>query len=65
MVVQNTMTVHCIHCPDYDPDNVYDPNEEGKQTQADIGRRKAREERELLRRKPPRAARGQGGGRDS
>ena len=19
------MTIHCIHCPDYDPNNMYDP----------------------------------------
>ena len=19
------MTIHCLHCPDYDPDNMYDP----------------------------------------
>ena len=25
IVEQNSMTIHCVHCPDYNPDNMYDP----------------------------------------
>ena len=24
MVIENSLVAHCVHCPDHDPDNMYD-----------------------------------------